>query len=156
MLADNSSGRLHAAVILHPHGAGMADPHPITPGHVGSALSLTGLVALMTSESVRPDILGLACGCLTVSLVAFTVQLCHAPKPKRSRKARRPIAPRTKAPAPMAAQPVFRNEPKVHPALLAQVPGAAPLPPGPVAPPTGSVSRRALRDVRNRRIARGT
>jgi hypothetical protein len=135
---------------------GMADPHPITPGHVGSALSLTGLVALMTSESVRPDILGLACGCLTVSLVAFTIQLCHAPKPKRSRKARRPIAPRTKAPAPMAAQPVFRNEPKFHPALLAQVAGAAPLPPGPVAPPTGSVSRRALRDVRNRRIARGT
>lgn len=135
---------------------GMADPNPFTPGRIGSALSFTGLVALMTSEGVRPDVLGLACGCLTASVFAFAVELCHTPKPKRSRKVRRPIVPQTRAPAPVAAQPVFRNDPKVHPALLAQVPGAAHRPPAPAAPVAGAVNRRALRDVRNRRIARGS
>ncbi|MCJ2082539.1 hypothetical protein [Methylobacterium sp. J-090] len=134
----------------------MSDPDPFAPRHLGSALSLTGLVALMTSEGTRPDILGLACGCLAAALVAFTVDLCHTPKRQRSRKGRRPGAPRAVAPTPVTARSALPHEPRVHPALAASVRGARTPGPEPVPPVAAVVHRRALKDVRNRRIARGT
>ncbi|MCJ2035859.1 hypothetical protein [Methylobacterium sp. J-068] len=138
----------------------MTDSDPFAPRHIGAALSLTGLVALMTGEGARPEILGLACGCLAASLVAFAVDLCHTPKPRRSRKARPPL--KTRRPAAVTAQwnaaparSALPDGPPLHPALSALVRATPPAATAPAAPAPTALHRRALKEVRNRRIARG-
>lgn len=141
----------------------MADPDLFAPRHVGAALSLTGLVALMTSEGARPDILGLACGCLAASLVAFAVDAFHTPKQPRSRKGHRGRVRQPAMPAAVAGQwetvparSALPHDPRVHPALSASVRMKGVPRPEPVPPVVAAVHRRALKDVRNRRISRGS
>lgn len=142
----------------------MTDFDPFAPRHIGSALSVTGLVGLMVSETPRPDILVLACACLAGSLVAFTVAACSSPQRRRPGRTRRPAAPRPITvdweAAPMGWPTSGRPQgAPVHPALSSRVrtlPPALPKPAPPPPPPGISPThRRALKDVRNRRIARG-
>jgi len=133
----------------------MHDLDPFAPRHVGSAFAVTGLVVLMLSETPRPENLGLACACLLAALVAFAADRLRRPK-RPARRARRPGVP-----APVTVD--WESVPRVRPVpRLAYDPTLTPAlpPPGasldPKPPANGPKHRRALKDVRDRRIARGT
>jgi len=73
----------------------MSTFNPFAPRHIGSALSVGGLAALMIAGPLRPDIIALSSACLLGSLASFGAHACSNRR-----------APPAKAPQPRRAAPV--------------------------------------------------
>ncbi|GJD32006.1 hypothetical protein PMNALOAF_3271 [Methylobacterium adhaesivum] len=71
----------------------MSDFNPFAARHIGSALSLGGLAALMTSGPLRPEILALSSTCLVGSLAAFAAHACFGGARRRPAKASKAAQP---------------------------------------------------------------
>jgi hypothetical protein len=154
----------------------MSTFNPFAPRHIGSALSVGGLAALMIAGPLRPDIVVLSCACLLGSLASFGAHACFGRRPRPS-KARKPRPPARVTPEWEDAEsweiPPTRDARRSWDAaqLLAAnswkmplAPVAAPLPPaqapylgrpqaGDPPEPSRTEHRQALADMQGRRHA---
>lgn len=129
----------------------MQDIDPFSPGHLGAALALAGLVVLMLDETRQPHALATAAACLLAALAAFAVDALRRLVRARRRAGRAEGRPRTAAPDSAApatvtagrwAMPPPQMDARVHPALSMPVERfRAAIPPaagaGPAAPRAG-------------------
>jgi len=73
----------------------MSTFNPFAPRHIGSALSVGGLAALMIAGPLRPDIIVLSSACLLGSIASFGAHACFGrrPRPAKARKPGRAVRP---------------------------------------------------------------
>ncbi|WP_162559821.1 hypothetical protein [Methylobacterium radiodurans] len=108
----------------------MQDSDPFSPGHLGAALAVTGLAALMLDQTPSPGRVATAAACLVSALIAFAVASLRRVRRKPAAgaapvraapPARSPVVS-VRVPADVSlpgrwSMPLSQRAPGVHPAL---------------------------------------